>query len=215
MLWRNSKPRERNPRAPQAFIDPCVPTKVDKPPAGDEWAHEIKHDGYRLQIHVGDGGVRLFTMSGYDWTDRYPLIVAAVAKLKSSMIIDAEAVIQGPDGVADFEALHGRTRNAEAFAYVFDLLMLEGEDLRRLPWRERRAKLERIFGRSKRGLVLSLAVVGRGPEVYSAACRMGLEGIVSKRVDAPYRSGSVKTWLKIKNPNAPATLRLKEPSEAT
>jgi bifunctional non-homologous end joining protein LigD len=117
-------------------------------------------------------------MSGYDWTDRYPLIVAAASRLKSSMIIDAEAVIQGPNGAADFEALHGRTRNAEAFAYVFDLLMLEGDDLRGLPWRERRAKLRRIFRRSKNGLVLSLAIVGRGPEVYAEARRMGLETVL-------------------------------------
>ena len=100
MPWHNARPRERNPRAPQSFIDPCLPTKVSKPPVGDDWAHEIKHDGYRLQIHAGNGGVRLYTMSGYDWTDRYPLIVAVASRLKSSMIIDAEAVIQGADGAA-------------------------------------------------------------------------------------------------------------------
>ena len=77
--WHNARPRERSARAPASFIDPCLPTKVDKPPAGNDWAHEIKHDGYRLQIHAGSGGVRLFTMSGYDWTDRYPGIVAAAA----------------------------------------------------------------------------------------------------------------------------------------
>ena len=70
MPWHNARPRERNPRAPAAFLDPCLPTKVDKPPAGNDWAHEIKHDGYRLQVHVGNGGVRLYTISGYDWTDR-------------------------------------------------------------------------------------------------------------------------------------------------
>ena len=126
------------------------------------------------------------------------------------MVIDAEAVIQGPDGVTNFEALHARTRNSEAFAYVFDLLMLEGRDLREMPWRERRAELQRIFRRSRAGLMMSKAVVGRGPAVYQAACRMGLEGIVSKRINAPYRSGKVKTWLKVKNPNAPGILRFKD-----
>ena|ERR1044071_9153684 len=213
MRWDNARPRVRNPRAPLAFIDPCQPIKVDKPPSGDDWAHEIKHDGYRLQIHVGGGGVRLYTMSGYDWTDRYPGIVAAAAKLKSSMVIDAEAVIQDADGVTDFEALHGRERNAEAFAYVFDLLMLDGVDMRALPWQLRRKELERIFRRWKSGLVLSLAIVGRGQEIYETACSMGLEGIVSKRVDAPYRSGKSKTWLKVKNPAAPAMLRLNEGRE--
>jgi bifunctional non-homologous end joining protein LigD len=89
--------------------------------------------------------------------------------------------------------LHDRKRNAEAFAYVFDLLMLNGQDLRPLPWRERRAELQRLFRRSRSGLALSGVVIGRGPEVYEAACRIGLEGIVSKRVDAPYRSGKVRS----------------------
>ncbi len=84
MPWHNSRPRERNPLAPPSFIDPCLPTKADKPPPGNDWAHEIKHDGYRLQIHVGRAGVRLYTMSGYDWTERYPLIVAGAAGLTSA-----------------------------------------------------------------------------------------------------------------------------------
>jgi ATP-dependent DNA ligase len=95
MSWSNARPRQRSEQAPAEFIDPCLPTKVDKPPIGDDWAHEIKFDGYRLQIHVGCGDVRLYTVSGYDWTERYPLIAAAATKLKSSMIVDAEAVIQG------------------------------------------------------------------------------------------------------------------------
>lgn len=210
MAWHNARPRQRNERAPAEFIDPCLPTKVDKPPAGDDWAHEIKFDGYRIQIHVGGGDVKIFTMSGYDWTNRYPLIAAAAAKLKSSMIIDAEAVIQRPDGVTDFEALHDQKRFAEAFAFVFDLMMLNGSDLRALPWRERRADLQRIFRRSRSGLVLSKAIVGRGPDVYQAACHMGLEGIVSKRIDAAYCSGKSSSWLKIKNPNAPGVTRFKE-----
>jgi bifunctional non-homologous end joining protein LigD len=126
------------------------------------------------------------------------------------MIIDAEAVIQGPEGVTDFEALHGRTRNADAFAYVFDLLMLDGTDLRGQPWQVRRQELERVFRRWRSGLVLNFAIVARGSEVYQAACRMGLEGIVSKRIDPPYRSGRSKAWLMIKNPDAPGMLRLKE-----
>src|SRR5687768_9641162 len=111
MAWSNARPRQRYERAPAEFIDPCLPTKVDAPPAGNDWAHEIKHDGYRIQIHLMPQGVRIYTMSGYDWTDRYPLIAVAAAKLKGSAIIDAEAVIVGPDGVADFEVLHERSRN--------------------------------------------------------------------------------------------------------
>src|ERR1043165_955418 len=130
MPWHNTRPRVRSRTAPAAFIDPCLPTKVSKASSGDNWAHEIKHDGYRLQIHVGPKSVRLYTMSGYDWTDRYPLIIEAASKLKGMAIIDAEAAIVGPHGVSDFEALHNRERNGEAVAWAFDLMMLNGEDLR-------------------------------------------------------------------------------------
>ena len=163
MVWHNTRPRTRHQRAPAAFIDPCLPTKVNKPPAGDGWAHEIKHDGYRLQIHVDRGDVRLFTMTGYDWTDRYPGIVAAAAKVKGSAILDAEAVVLGADGVPDFEALHSRARDAAAVAFVFDVMVLDGKDLRPLPWIERRAKLRRLLGRRKLGLTLSQDLVGDGP----------------------------------------------------
>ena len=131
-------------------------------------------------------------------------------KIRGTAIIDAEAVVVGADGVADFEALHNRSRNAEAVAFAFDLMMLDGKDVRPAPWMIRRRMLKRLLGRRALGLSYSNEIVGRGPEVYQAACRMGLEGIVSKRIEAPYRSGKVKTWLKIKNPDAPATLRFRD-----
>ena len=108
MPWHNARPRARSPKAPAAFIDPAIPTKVSKPPEGNTWAHEIKHDGYRIQIHVTGNGVRLYTMSGYDWTDRYPLIVKAAGKIKGTAIIDAEAAIVGAEGISD--AAEWRTR---------------------------------------------------------------------------------------------------------
>ena len=163
--------------------------------------------GYRIQIHITGDGVRLYTMSGYDWTDRYPRIVNAASKIKGTAIIDAEGVIVDAGGVADFGALHSRSRNAEAIAFGFDLMMVDGNDVRPLAWLERRRLLKKLLGRRALGLPYTQEIIGRGPEVYQAACRMGLEGIVSKRTDAPYRSGKVKTWLKIKNPNAPAVLR--------
>jgi bifunctional non-homologous end joining protein LigD len=150
--WHNSKPRQRSVTAPAAFIDPAIPTKVSKPPEGNTWAHEIKHDGYRIQIHVTDSGVRLYTMSGYDWTDRYPLIVKAAGKIKGTAIIDAEAAIVGADGISDFEALHNRSRNAEAVAFAFDLMMLDGKDVRPAPWMIRRRMLKKLLGRRAIGL---------------------------------------------------------------
>src|SRR5947207_15079953 len=105
--WRGSN-RTRSSRAPVSFIDPCLPQRVDRAPSAVGWAHEIKHDGYRLQIHIRDGRVRLFTMTGVDWTDRFPRIVASAARIKGSAIIDAEACIYGDDGVTDFAKLHAR-----------------------------------------------------------------------------------------------------------
>jgi len=210
MRWKNTGPRKRQFRAPAAFIDPCIPTKVDKPPEGDRWAHEIKHDGFRLQIHAGGNGTaELYTRTGATCTDRYPAIAEAARKLKRAAIIDAEAVIIGPDGITDFKAMESRQRDDEAFAYVFDLMVLDGEDLRQRPWLERRELLRKIL-RKTSAIHFNDHHLGQGPEIYEQACRMGLEGIVSKLIDAPYRSGRSRAWLKVKNPDAPGVLRFKE-----
>src|SRR5512137_2013713 len=103
MLWRVRNSRGRPKNAPAAFIQPCRPTVVAQPPSGPGWVHELKHDGYRLQVHVRDGRVRLYTMSGADWSERYPLIVKAAACIKGSAIIDAEVVCLDDQGVADFD----------------------------------------------------------------------------------------------------------------
>src|SRR6476646_2776969 len=102
-------PRGRPHNAPAAFIHPCQPTVAKKPPSGPGWAHELKHDGYRLQIHIRDGRVRLYTMNGADWSKRYPLIVQDAARIEGSAIFDAEVVWLGSDSVANFEALHSRS----------------------------------------------------------------------------------------------------------
>ena len=133
MLWRNSPGRPLN--APAAFIHPCQPTVAKEPPSGPGWAHELKHDGYRLQIHVRDGRVRLFTMNGNDWTKRYPRIVEEAARIKGSIVMDAEVACLIKKGVADFDMLHGRTSDHLAVACAFDLLMHDGDDLRRRPIR--------------------------------------------------------------------------------
>src|SRR5512139_1888000 len=112
MLWRNSRGRPKN--APAAFIHPCRPTVSQHPPRGPGWAHELKHDGYRLQIHVRDGRVKLYTMNGADWTKRYPCIGEQAAKIKGSAIIDAEVVWLDGEGVAQFDALHSRVMDHAA-----------------------------------------------------------------------------------------------------
>src|SRR4029079_6270401 len=122
MLWRNSRGRPLN--APADFIHPCQPTVANEPPSGPGWAHELKHDGYRLQIHVRDGRVRLYTMNGADWSKRYPRIVESASKIKGAAILDGEVVWLDSGGVPDFDALHSKVNDEDAIALAFDLLSL-------------------------------------------------------------------------------------------
>jgi len=125
MFWRASAPSRR----PVGFIEPCIPTRAPKPPAGPQWIHEIKHDGYRLIVCRRGDRVRLFTRRGYDWTDRYSLIAAAADALPCNATIDGEVVVCNGSGVADFERVHRRQVDGRAFLWAFDLLELDGEDL--------------------------------------------------------------------------------------
>lgn len=204
MLWRTSRGRPKN--APAAFIQPCRPTVAQCPPSGPGWAHELKHDGYRLQIHVGDGRVRLYTMNGADWSKRYPLIAAA--RIKGSAILDAEVVCADKDGVPDFGLLHSRCFDHLAVACAFDLLMLDGDDLRRKPLSERKSALRKLLFQTKDGIQYVEHAEGHGDRMFAAVCDLGLEGIVSKKLNAPYRSGPSKSWIKVKNPKAAASTRV-------
>jgi ATP-dependent DNA ligase len=166
--------------------------------------HELKHDGYRLQIHVRDGRARLYTMNAADWTKRYPRIVEEATRIKGSAILDAEVVCLDAEGVAQFNTLHTRCADNLAVACAFDLLMLNGDDLRGRPLTERKLALRKLLRRSRGGIQYVEHAEGDGDKMFEAACRLGLEGIVSKRVASPYRSGPSKVWLKTKNPKAPA-----------
>jgi ATP-dependent DNA ligase len=173
--------------------------------------HEIKHDGYRLVVRRDGDTVRLFTRRGYIWTDRYPAIAGAAAKLRAkSFTIDGEAVVCGPDGVAVFDALHRRGTVFDAILYAFDLLERDGEDLRSRPLAERKARLAKLVGRSDRGIVYNEHTDEDGAVVFRHACKMGLEGIVSKRLGAAYRSGPSRDWIKVKNPDSPAMIRARD-----
>jgi bifunctional non-homologous end joining protein LigD len=167
---------------PLHFVPPCIPKRAAKPPASPDWVHEIKHDGYRLQFRREGDDLRLFTRRGYDWTKRYPAIATTAAKLRAwSFTIDGEAVVCGPDGVAVFDALHRHGTVSEAMLYAFDLLELDGVDYRQMSLRKRKEQLARLLGASDTGIVLSEHTDARGALVFEQACRMGLEGIVSKR----------------------------------
>jgi bifunctional non-homologous end joining protein LigD len=193
---------------PNGFIQPCIPTRAAKPPAGPDWVHEIKHDGYRLIVRRDGASVRLFTRRGHDWTDRYPAIASPAGKLRAkSFTMDGEAVVVGVDGVAVFDALHRRYKASNAILYAFDLLELDGEDLRPLPLGARKAKLARLLARKPAGIIFNEHTDEDGATVFRHACKLGLEGVVSKRLSAPYRSGPSRDWLKIKNPDGPAMRR--------
>jgi ATP-dependent DNA ligase len=195
------------------YVAPCIPTLAAKPPSGPNWVHEIKHDGYRLIVRREGPLVRLFTRRGYDWTARFPGIARAAAKLYArSFTLDGEAVVCGEGGVAVFDALHRRGTTADAVLQAFDLLELNGKDQRPLSLSERRAKLERLLEGFAAGIVFNEHTDQDGEAVFRQACRMGLEGIVSKRVSSPYRSGPSRDWLKIKNPDSPAMVRHREGS---
>jgi bifunctional non-homologous end joining protein LigD len=200
------------PKAPPSgFVPPCVPTRAATPPAGPGWVHEIKHDGYRLQVRREGDAVRLFTRRGYDWSARYPAIVSTAMQLRAaSFTLDGEAVVCGPDGVAIFDALHRRGTVTEAMLYAFDLLELDGEDLRSRPLGDRKKRLARLLGKRRFGIVLSEHTDEDGATIFQQACKMGLEGIVSKRLSAPYRSGPSRDWIKVKNLNSPAMMRHRE-----
>jgi bifunctional non-homologous end joining protein LigD len=175
---------------PSGFVEPCIPCRAYRVPSGPEYVHEIKHDGYRLQVRRDDGAIRLFTRRGYDWSKRYPGIARTAAALRSkSFTIDGEAVVCGPEGIAVFDALHRRGTVSEAMLYAFDLLELDGEDLGGLPLGDRKQRLARLLRGRRRGIVLSDHTAGDGAAIFRQACVMGLEGIVSKKLSAPYRSG--------------------------
>jgi ATP-dependent DNA ligase len=203
--------RSRIPIAGAGFIEPCLPSLATKPPSGPEWIHEIKHDGYRLMICRDTAGMRLLTRRGYDWTARFPAIASAASVLRAkSFLIDGEAVCCDDKGIAVFDKLRQRRNEWSVFLVAFDLLELNGRDLRREPIEIRKAGLARLLRNAKPGLQLSEHIEHEAAIVFEHACKLGLEGIVSKRRGSRYQSGRSSLWLKSKNPEAPAVRRLEE-----
>jgi ATP-dependent DNA ligase len=193
---------------PAGFIAPCLPTKAHTLPSGNQWLHEIKHDGFRIIARKKGAQVRLYSRPGNDLTRRFPLIVETLARLRSrSCIIDGEAVACDDNGVASFDLVRHHCANDHIFLYAFDLIELNGDDLRRDPLEVRKATLASIVAKAGAGIRFNEHIKGDGPTVFAHACKMGLEGIVSKRKDSAYRSGRSPDWLKMKNSDAPAVKR--------
>jgi bifunctional non-homologous end joining protein LigD len=186
---------------PAGFIAPCLPTKAQSPPSGPLWWHEIKHDGFRVIARKDGKRVRLYSRPGNDLTYRFPLIVETVARLRSrSCIIDGEAVVCDGNGIVSFDHIRYRRHDSSAFLYAFDLIELNGDDLRRDALAARKATLANIVAKAGHGIWFNDHIEEDGVIVFRHACKLGLEGIVSKRKDSPYRSGRSPDWLKMKNP---------------
>jgi DNA ligase D-like protein (predicted ligase) len=185
------------------FIAPQVPILSAEPPTGSGWIHEIKHDGFRTLLRIEGKDVRAFTRNGYDWSDKYQRIIEACGKLNcSSALIDGEVIVQNDNGVSNFAALRAAMDREphRLVLFAFDLLFLNGRDWRREPLLERRSRLEGLIDKDPRGAIqFSDHYNGEGIDLFKGACDMGLEGIVSKRASASYRSGPSRFWLKTKN----------------
>jgi bifunctional non-homologous end joining protein LigD len=198
MPWHNPPRSRRDP--PAGFIRPCRPTLVANPPAGPDWLHEVKHDGFRTLARKQGERVDVWSRYGTDFTARFLNIAAAVAALPlEDALIDGEAVAFLPGGHSDFAALRTKAGGARASFVAFDLLSLEADDLRLRPLEERREALARLVAGAG-GVRFSEAAATEGSTVFAHACKLGLEGIVSKRAGSHYRSGPSRNWLKCRNP---------------
>jgi hypothetical protein len=194
------------------FIEPCLPMISRTVPTGADWAYEIKHDGFRFICRREGERVRCYSRGGHDWSSSLPAVVEAMRALPvTSVTLDGELVICGSDGVSQFDRMStvfGRNGSREAFLYAFDVLELDGQDLRGEQWDDRRALLAQLLTGADAGIRLCEHIEGTdGAVVFRAACNMGLEGIVAKRRDSRYRPGRRREWIKVKNPAHPAIER--------
>lgn len=193
--------RETPARTPPPFIAPQLAFLKDRPPEGKQWIHEIKYDGYRILAAMAGGEVRLYTRSGQDWSRKFTSIAEALRKLAVQALIDGEVVVFGKEGRTSFSALQQALSEGDGAALryvVFDLLILDGEDLRRKPLSERKKKLKALFGKSAAPLSYGDHITGDSDKVLSEACRLGVEGLVSKDRNSPYVSHRALSWIKSK-----------------
>src|SRR5215813_1150276 len=185
-----------------AWIKPQLTKLVDQPPEGPAWLDEIKFDGYRMHARLDRGAVRLLTRTGLDWTHKYPAIAAAVSALGACQAyLDGELCGVFPDGITSFSMIHAASDagNAAGLVYfIFDLRHLDGENIAALPLIERKARLAALLSGVAPPLHYSDYHRGGGPAFHAQACKLELEGIVSKRADAAYTPGNRGIWLKVK-----------------
>jgi len=179
------------------FVEPALATLVDRVPVGQRWIHEIKFDGYRVQVHLANEAARVFTRRGNDWTKRFKKIADEAWHIKAgSAIVDGEVVVPAADGTTDFAVLQNdlKGRSRKIVLVAFDLLYLNGRDLRRAPLHQRKAELKKIISGTDVQFSESFEIEGR--EMFTHACKIGLEGVVSEVRDSIYASGRGNNWVK-------------------
>jgi bifunctional non-homologous end joining protein LigD len=179
------------------FIEPALASSIEKVPGGERWLHEIKFDGYRVQVHIVNEAVKVFTRRGHDWTRRFRKIADDAWHIAArSAIIDGEVVVPAADGSTDFAVLQNELKgqSTKIVLVAFDLLYLDGYDLRNLPLVKRKAELKKVIQHTDVQFSDSFEV--EGAEVFAHACKVGLEGVVSKVRDSNYVSGRSNNWVK-------------------
>ena len=206
-VWRSNRGGQKGGRAkkaaskaPPPFEEPQLATLVDDVPAGNSWIHEIKYDGYRLLLAVGDGVATAWTRNAKDWSDKFKPLVKAAARLPAGCLIDGEAVALDDDGRPSFQLLQSTLKGGSANLafYAFDLLLDRGEDIRKLPNIERKERLAALLETVPPPIIYGDHIVGRGEEMFAAVCKQGGEGIISKKASAAYSGTRTRNWLKIK-----------------
>jgi bifunctional non-homologous end joining protein LigD len=206
-VWRSNRGGQKGGRAkkaaskaPPPFEEPQLATLVDEVPAGSSWIHEIKYDGYRLLLAVGDGVATAWTRNGKDWSDKFKALVKAASKLPAGCLIDGEAVALDEDGRPSFQLLQSTLKGGSASLafYAFDLLIDRGADIRKLPNVERKERLAALLETVPPPILYGDHIVGRGQEMFEAVCKQGGEGVISKKASAAYSGTRTRNWLKIK-----------------
>jgi DNA ligase D-like protein (predicted ligase) len=198
------QPRGSSPALPK-WIKPQLCKLVDAPPQGPEWLHEIKHDGYRMHARLDGGSVQLLTRTGLDWAHKYPSIAAVLSVLPAKQAyLDGELCGIRSDGKTSFSMIQAASDSGNADAlvlFLFDLLYLNGEVISAAALHQRKERLRHLLSNAGVPLQYSDHQIGQGPEFYAKACELSLEGIISKRADAPYSPGDRGLWVKVKCQN--------------
>ncbi|WP_407152431.1 non-homologous end-joining DNA ligase [Bradyrhizobium sp. ORS 86] len=198
MASQRKKPAAIGVKAPlPGFIEPALATSIEKVPSGERRIHEIKFDGYRVQVHLANETAKIFTRRGHDWTHRFKRVAHDAWRIKAkSAVVDGEIVVPAADGTTDFSVLQNelKGKSKSIVLVAFDLLYLNGRDIRNLPLFQRKAELKKILGGTDIQFSESFAIDGRA--MFAHACKLGLEGVVSKVRGSPYPKGRTNDWVK-------------------